>query len=712
MALLSSIRIKVWICVGVAFVGFFMTALSTWQSNSRLSTKMTAVGDLYFPLAQNSERALFAFHKQAELYGNAFLLGDEEALNQANEMSQEISGLLDEMTIISQDTPLTSHIQLGALKTKYEKYAQRAARDYKLSASIEESLKLQERIKELGLTRSELLSSFQDNSKTFALSVEQEIAHSKRIARKNTSFVLTIFLVVLLLATFIINVVANTLLIKPLQMIQQMVGRLAKGDLNLGQRIAAYTKDEIGELAQAIQDMAGKLRSMVFRIDDTSKELVRVSYKITETSAHVDETAHLQAKNVDVASSAARRIDDSVVEVGHGVDTLSNAAGETTASILEMATNVEGVAQNADELAESVEDVSSSITQMATSIKQVDSHAKSLKKASDVTTSSVDQMDSSIKQVEQSAKETVEIAGQVRTDIQEGKTSVEATIAGIREIREASTLTSDVVKSLSHKTEEIDSILLVIDELAERTNLLALNAAIIAGEAGEHGRGFAVVADQIKSLANRTTNSTKEISLVIQGVKEETRKAVLTIDQAEKRIGEGTDLSKRSGRALNQVVAGIEKTVEQMDHIADLTSKQAQGSTMIKQAMEKVSTMVNEIAGATFEQEQGSHRILNASETMRNLTSQVKNSTRTQSNGSKVIARSTQRISDMIHQIKEACDALLLGSKQIVEAVTGIQKSTGVNLGATKVLNDAVVKLSEQTQNLQKEMSNFKITDN
>ena len=114
-----------------------------------------------------------------------------------------------------------------------------------------------------------------------------------------------------------------------------------------------------------------------------------------------------------------------------------------------------------------------------------------------------------------------------------------------------------MITTLSERAADIGDILSVIDEVAEQTNLLALNAAIIAAQAGEHGKGFAVVADEIKELAERTSSSTREITLVIKGVQEETRRAVDAINQAEHSIAEGEMLSNRSGEALNKIVVGV-----------------------------------------------------------------------------------------------------------------------------------------------------------
>ena len=173
-------------------------------------------------------------------------------------------------------------------------------------------------------------------------------------------------------------------------------------------------------------------------------------------------------------------------------------------------------------------------------------------------------MDLSIQQVEKSTRETVVIAQGVRDEAQEGKDAADATIAGIGGIRESSGTTFTSISRLSERVAAIGSIVSVIEELTEQTNLLALNSAIIAAQAGVHGKGFAIVADEIKELANRTKRSTTEIAGLIEGIREETGRTVAAIKTTEQRVAEGETLSRRSGDALDRIVASVQVVTGQI----------------------------------------------------------------------------------------------------------------------------------------------------
>ena len=498
---------------------------------------------------------------------------------------------------------------------------------------------------------------------------------------------------------------------KSLVLFESLRGHIVKVTTtwDLAGRLEVDSADEIGGLAADFNVMTEKLADMVAHLKNSGGELERVSTDINQVSRKVRAAAERQGTSVAETSSAITRINASINDVTRGVDSLSLSAAESSSSILEMAASVEEVALNTESVAQSVEEVGSSIKEMTASIKQVGEHADFLMEAANVTSSSIMEMDSSIKQVEKNALDTVAVSEEVRQDAEMGKQAVEATIAGINAIRNSSRITSEVIDTLSDRARNIGAILSVIDDVAGQTNLLALNAAIIAAQAGERGKGFAVVAEEIKGLAERTSSSTREIAEVIKGVQDETRRAVEAIGMAEESIAEGENLSRKSGEALNKIVAGTQVATDQVNSIARATMEQAQGSQMIRVAMEQVTEMVGQIASATREQGQGSEQIMAAVEQMKKVTTQVKTATREQSNVGNFIARSMENITDMIGQIKRACDEQSRGSMLIVPAVENIQTSAEGNIEAVKVLGNTLETLAEQINILNKEIAKFSI---
>ena len=479
---------------------------------------------------------------------------------------------------------------------------------------------------------------------------------------------------------------------------------------DLSRRLEVDTRDEIGAMAADFNAMTEKLAVMVQQVSHSSNELGAVSGNLVQVSGTVMSAAEQQSVSVHEASSAMTQITASIKGVARAVGGLSQSASESSSSVLEMASSVEEVALNSESLAQQVDEVGSAIIEMAASIKQVGRNADLLLNEASINSSSIVEMDCSIKEVEKNALNTVKISEAVKQDAEIGKSAVESTILGISAIKGSSRITSEVIANLSQRAGDIGTILSVIDDVAEQTNLLALNAAIIAAQAGEHGKGFAVVAGEIKQLAERTSASTRKISAVINGVLEETDRAVVAISQAEQNIAQGEELSRKSGEALEKIVSGVQMATEQVNGIARATAEQARGSLMIRETTEKVTTMVRQIAISTREQGEGSSLVLNAVEKMKSLTEQVKNSTREQSNVGNFIAKSTENITDMIRHIQKACDEQSKGADLVLPAVENIKGATESNLGAVKVLGESMSALAGQITVLQNEIDRFDVS--
>jgi len=490
--------------------------------------------------------------------------------------------------------------------------------------------------------------------------------------------------------------------------VRRMGGALAESSSgNLTITITDSSTDELGTLVHDFNNMIHKLSEMVRRIKVSTVELGQVAGSIREASLKGVTAAELQSENVIQTSSAIAEMNSSINGVAQAIDSLFLSTSESSSSTMELIASIEEVALNVETLSQAVEEVSSSITQMAASIRAIDGSVASLVDASLTTANSVATMDSSIKQIERNATDSARISEELLVDAESGRLSVEATIAGISEIKRSSVITSEAIATLSEKARDIGSILSVIDEVAEQTNLLALNAAIIAAQAGEHGKGFAVVAEEIKELSERTTSSTKEIAKVIAAVQQEVSTAVESITLAEQSIADGEQLSYQSGEALAKILAGVRTSSAQIIEIARTTESQSRESQQIRNAIERVSEMITQIATATGQQGRGADMIIAAVEKMKGLNSQVRNSTREQSTVGSFIGKSTENITSMIRKIKLASDEQARSSVLILQSANEIQKSTETNLETNRLTDDAVKRLSEQSELLKAEMNQF-----
>jgi len=530
-----------------------------------------------------------------------------------------------------------------------------------------------------------------------------KLVEASHQARRNLiiTFVLTVVLLGLLFIIF------RNSLISPLKKTVRMISELEQGHLDV--RLGLTGKDEINHMGQAMDALATDLQNRVKGVNAVSLQLVEVSGNIATASKSVDASAKAQVEGVDKTAAAVEKISNSAKSIGEGVAVLAASVSESTAYAVEMSASSEQLAATTEDLASNVEEVGASIAEIATSLRQVADNTDTLKESSDATASSASQMNALAKQMEENITSAAGITDAVLQDAEAGRATVEASINGIKQIRDASQMTSRAISVLSEKIINISTILAMIEAVTEETSLLALNAAIIAAQAGQHGKGFSVVAEEIRELSDRTNNSTKEIADVINEVHHETEKVVQAIASTERSVGEGEELSRASGTAWQKIVEGIQDVDRRMELISSATCEQTLGSRSILTEMEKVAEMVDQTVSATREQTKSAQNIMASVEQMNELTYQVKNSTSEQNTGSKSIAKAMEEINRLLQEINQACENQNIESSEITQAIEQIHRYANTNLEATGSLHEAVTELDSQVQVLKTEMGTFRL---
>jgi methyl-accepting chemotaxis protein len=208
------------------------------------------------------------------------------------------------------------------------------------------------------------------------------------------------------------------------------------------------------------------------------------------------------------------------------------------------------------------------------------------------------------------AAETAKSAGQ---KAKHGGEVMLQTINGMNRISEVVKKSAETVFALGKNSDKIGEIVQVIDDIADQTNLLALNAAIEAARAGEQGRGFAVVADEVRKLAERTTKATKEIAAMIKQIQNDTQDAVVSIKQGTEEVDKGKCLANEAGEVLNEIIEGAQKVSDAAVQVAAASEEQSASS-------EQISKNIEGINNVTRETSSGIGQIAKVSEDLSGLT--------------------------------------------------------------------------------------------
>ncbi|MBI2400662.1 MAG: methyl-accepting chemotaxis protein [Deltaproteobacteria bacterium] len=328
----------------------------------------------------------------------------------------------------------------------------------------------------------------------------------------------------------------------------------------------------------------------VFFMWSTNKHMITPLVRIKETVEDFTNGDLTRRANVKV-NFLGKEIKDEIVSLGDSVDAMatqvSNVIGRISDSSALLASASEQLSASSTQIAEGADRQSGQTAQVATAMEEMNATVIEVAKNS--------------QQVSESARNAQHIA-------LDGGKVVEQAISAMQEVSESTEITAETIKKLGRSSEEIGTIVSVINDIADQTNLLALNAAIEAARAGEQGRGFAVVADEVRKLAERTTKATKEISGMISTIQTETGKAVDAMAEGTQKVENGVTLANQAGDALKQIVTGVESVTDMISHIATSAEEQSSTTDEISRNMDSIAEVaksnvsaIGEVANATNE---------------------------------------------------------------------------------------------------------------
>jgi methyl-accepting chemotaxis protein len=312
---------------------------------------------------------------------------------------------------------------------------------------------------------------------------------------------------------------------------------VANNDLTVGlhaetKPIEKYGSDEIGQMAGATNAML----AMLFTTMDSYEEArANLSTALSEV--------HTAAQSV---SSTAAEVNSAAVQSGGGSQQIARTIGQ--------------VAAGAADQAHAAFETSGAVAELRKVIEQVRGGAAETARSVEAQASSVDEMTHSIRSASRASADMNNLGGAVGEAAGNGANTVRQTVEGMARIKTAVEGAAAKVTELGAKSDQIGAIVETIDDIAEQTNLLALNAAIEAARAGEQGKGFAVVADEVRKLAERSSRATKEIASLIAEVQSETEAAVKAMKVGAAEVEAGAELAGRAGVALDEISSAVESS--------------------------------------------------------------------------------------------------------------------------------------------------------
>jgi methyl-accepting chemotaxis protein len=394
--------------------------------------------------------------------------------------------------------------------------------------------------------------------------------------------------------------------------------------------------DEIGELARTFHKMVTYLKEMA----GVSESIAGgdLTLEVKPRSSH-DTLGNAFARMVEGLAGLVRSVRDASSQVASASNQVAGASDDAAKIGLQAASAIDEVTSTMHEMSVNVQNMVKSTQVQASSVSE--------------TSASIDQMVASIQRVADTAKVLLDISNRSREEVHNGIGTMEKATDGLNRINTTITSSGQIIGALGQRADDIGKIIEVIDDLAEQTNLLALNAAIEAARAGEHGLGFAVVADEVRKLAEKSAQSTKEISELIQSIQKEARKAVENMDRSTSIVNEGLELGGELNSALRKISNVVTEVYKFAQEIGAATNEQSHGSSQIARATTRLNEITHEINSAVEEQASGAQAVVKAMERMRELVQQS-------TSGSTELAASSEQMSKMSRGLLEFIDRFAL----------------------------------------------------
>jgi methyl-accepting chemotaxis protein len=484
---------------------------------------------------------------------------------------------------------------------------------------------------------------------TMIKSMMEKSQSSDRTAGIVTMTVMIVGFVLVLLLGASIALRSAKAITGPLAQLISVSGQIANsGDLD--QKVQIDSQDEIGELARTFNNMVDYLREMAATSEaiaggDLSTEIHPRSQRDTLGNAFREMTLGLR--------SLVKNVRDSAAQVASGSNQVASASDDSAKISVQAASAIDEVTSTMHEMSINVQNMVKSTQLQSSNVSE--------------TSASIDEMVASIQRVADTAKVLLDISQRSRDEVHSGITTMEKATDGLNRINSAIVSSAEIISVLGQRADDIGKIIEVIDDLAEQTNLLALNAAIEAARAGEHGLGFAVVADEVRKLAEKSAQSTREISDLIQSIQKEARKAVENMEKSTSIVNEGLTLGGDLSGALKKISNVVAEVYKFAQEIGAATNEQSHGSSQIAKATTRLNEITHEINSSVEEQASGAQAVVRSMEKMRELVQRS-------SSGSTELAASSEQMSKMARSMLESMDRFILESSQNGDGRNGISR--------------------------------------
>jgi methyl-accepting chemotaxis protein len=534
---------------------------------------------------------------------------------------------------------------------------------------------------------------------------------AERAALRSARWNLLVAGLIALAAALAASRVASRSVVQPILRLKAAAARIGSGDLSA--RVGILRGDEIGDVARAFDQMAADLRSTLGQVAGAADRLESTAGHVATLSEGVARATGDQVREGERVAGSMALVKRQLAQLGasaaDSLRTLNEAVDGSSVSFRELGKAGSDLSRNADQLVARVVEIARSIDETLASARNVSRSTESLTDAAEETLRSMEQMARGMREADEHLGETTALSRRVLEAAETGRAKVRETTEGLQAIHAASSAAEETIRELAAHAEGIGEIVDVIDGVAEDSGLLALNAAIIAAQAGEQGRAFAVVAHEIRDFAGRVRASTKQISELVHRVQKGTADACTAVARGAHSVRRGVGIAAAAGQALDAIAEAAQESAARTAQVVGSSAGQSEAVRRVSEQMARVREGVELIRRAGAAQEALHESVRSASSSVRDVAADVSAATEGQARGTARIGESIETVRAAVEYIGRALEEQLGSIRQAGEFLEGARGYTTLTQDSARQIDEAMRGLRAQAAQLRARVAEFRL---